>query len=89
LGLALGRVPVGGRGRGRRRRRSWGGFEELEFVVGAEEGAFKAHFVVGEAGESVVAGVIAHEGACEELIGSGFGFGFGGFGVGIGFVIAV
>jgi hypothetical protein len=69
---------------GRRRRGSWGGFGALEFVVGAEEGAFEGHFVVGEAGEGVDAGVITHEGGCEELMGSGFGF--GAFGVGIGFV---
>jgi hypothetical protein len=49
------------------------GAEALEFAVSAVEGTFEAHFVVGEVCEGVVGGVIAHEGACEELVGGQFG----------------
>jgi hypothetical protein len=51
-----------------------GGAEALEFAVGAVEGAFEAHFVIGEVAEGVKGGGIADEGAGDELVGGQFGF---------------
>ncbi len=54
-------------------------------MVGAVEGALKAHLVVREAGEGIEAGGVLDEGAGDELVGGQFGF----VGLGIGFVLAV